>query len=200
MKTNSMVPVTLIIPTCNRHDDLINTIKSYLSSPTLPAEIIIVDQSNLDVFAITKNALLSVLAQYSGTIKIIRLEEKSLTKARNVGLKEATNNIIIFSDDDIELFEDTILETYSLMLSPKYVLCGALDKNTQLIGSKLKTLGSCLAGRKEWKQRHIGCVSKSIYGSYPYENLTKETETRWAMGYFFSIKKDFAMQNNLSFD
>ena len=200
MKNNNLVPVSLIIPTCNRHDDLLNTISSYLSASTLPAEIIIVDQSDEDVFNNTKKDLTSKLSRYSISLKIIRLDEKSLTKARNIGLCHATNNIIIFSDDDIELFEDTVLNTYSLMLSPEYVMCGALDKNTHLNGSKLKILVSCLIGRKEWKQRHIGCVSKSVYGSYPYEQLKGETETRWAMGYFFSIKKDFATQNKLLFD
>ena len=199
MKDKKIVDITLVIPTCNRSSDILSSLESYFSGISLPSEIIVVDQSNDCEHEIISNGI-NKLNEKFNIINLIRINEKSSTKARNVGLIKAKNDIVVFSDDDVNIYKDTIGETFKIMSRDDYGMCGGLDKHNKYHSNFLSSFLSCLVGRKTLNQIHSGCVTKSIYGSYPYKTINKETNTKWAMGYYFSIKKTFAFKRNLYFD
>lgn len=106
------VDISVIIPTMNRPNTLINTVKSYIEKKYIPSEIIIIDQtSNSKILKETINILNSM----HKNIIYIYQEFPSSTKARNTGINVAKNDLIVFSDDDIEIFEETLFSINDIM-------------------------------------------------------------------------------------
>jgi glycosyltransferase involved in cell wall biosynthesis len=96
---------SIIIPTCNRKNELIIAIKSILVQTWTPYEIIIIDQSDDEEV----NKLIDEAISNSGKqIKFIYIRQsyKNSAHARNKGMSLATGDIISFFDDDVVLFDD----------------------------------------------------------------------------------------------
>ncbi|MDO8281322.1 MAG: glycosyltransferase [Thermodesulfovibrionia bacterium] len=114
-----MMTISVAIPTKNRCEDLLNTLKSILIQAYLPSEIIIVDQN---ISPDVNNAVLSLFNNLDESTKsgislkyIHATEITGLAQARNVALKRNKSDILLFLDDDVLLEEDFIfhiLETY----------------------------------------------------------------------------------------
>jgi GT2 family glycosyltransferase len=89
--------ITVALATMNRPQQLRQCVAAILSGRTLPADIIIVDQSTDDRTA--------ELVDASGwraiaPIRYIRQERKGLASCRNTALVHATQPIVAFTDDD----------------------------------------------------------------------------------------------------
>lgn len=185
--------ISLIIPTRNRIEVLMRTIESILSKDNIPDEIIIIDQSDKPI-SIDINSLKTYT-----TIRLIYQEVPSLTKARNRGISEAKNNILLFCDDDIILLNDCI-ERICFYMEDNVALIAGNDQLTKKQAGKfdIEELISSIffKGKINSKKGYVcrrGCV-----GRYPRTDKTIETE--WAMGYFFAIRKDVAVEANIMFD
>ena len=98
--------LSLIIPTLNRQRDLPQCLDSIIKNTLLPDEIIIVEQGNVEKTQ-------QVCEKFNSKVKIelIPLQEKSLCKARNVGIDEAKGSIILFLDDDSTIHKEYIQKT-----------------------------------------------------------------------------------------
>ena len=187
------IPVTLIIPTLNRPDSLANTLQSFFSCAYFPEQLVVVDQSDDEYFK--KNSeLLEKFYLICSTIHY-RQKERSLTKARNNGIKLSTNEIVIYSDDDIIVNDNTLLNTYLMLQKNEVSLVGGINSNSQ----KSKSFIGYLLGFKSFKNRRIGHVTKSMFGRFPIKYF-HETPTMWAMGYYFGIKKSLVSKWNISWD
>lgn len=105
--------ISVIIPTCNRVQDLKKTLDSLLKQTIFPDEVIIVDDSDDRE---TKN-MLKKDKQSEIQYKYIRKAgEKSGAISRNIGIKNAMGDIIFFFDDDVILennYIEKILEIYA---------------------------------------------------------------------------------------
>ncbi len=99
------IPISVIIPTYNRADRILNSINSVLNQTYRDLEVIIVDDGSTDntgevISKITDNRL-----------RYHRLEEnKGAANARNIGVALAKNSIIAFNDSD-DIWHDNKLET-----------------------------------------------------------------------------------------
>lgn len=99
--------VSVIIPTKNRSADLLIAFRSLLRQTVLPIQIVVVDQSPDD------GAVSSLKAELCG-IRCVRLDyvhDPSLNgaaAARNRAMDQATGDIWLFLDDDVELESDFI--------------------------------------------------------------------------------------------
>ena len=192
MKANS---VSLVIPTLNRPESLERTLKTYFDSNCYPDEVIIIDQSN-SVEARRKNK--TILKQYTSKSKCKYLyqEKPSLTAARNLGIKNVSSDLIVFSDDDIDVFKDTILKVKNAFMDESIAMIGGIDidnnQNDGLIG--------CLFGTKSLIRINEGHVTKSVLGRFPRKFTTNRVPTMWAMGFFFVVKRDLVRKWNLEFD
>lgn len=95
------IPVTAILPTCNRHEILQRTLESLNEQNHFPQELIIVDASddyNLIEFIVRAINLQSDVIH-------IKARKKGSASQRNEGMEHSNNQYIFFFDDDI-IFED----------------------------------------------------------------------------------------------
>ena len=88
--------ISLIIPSCNDHEQIQKQFKNLTSWKVLPNEIIIVDSSDQNI-SIEKIKEIS-LDNQSIKIKIIHKENLYPGHARNIGIKNSKNDILAFLD------------------------------------------------------------------------------------------------------
>lgn len=188
------LPLCVIIPTMNRPNALYDTLKTMLLNQCIPAQIIIVDQSNVEDYRIENEAVINELRLITN-ITYLYQEIPCLTKARNYGLMYSEYDIVICSDDDVLVKEDTLMNIYNIMQDGSVAMIGGLDTNMGKSNSRL----AYLFGTKSRKKKNIGHVTKSIHGRYP-NYVIGEVETEWAMGYFFVIRKSLVQRYNLKWD
>lgn len=204
MKTNgqSLLEITLVIPTRNRPNDLMKTLLSFLSQHSLPNEIIVVDQSSPKQAQNVSEEISRIRCLFPNVLlRLLSLDQPSLTKARNVALRQAKNNIVLFSDDDVLLLNDALQTVFELMNRPNCAMVGGLNANDYLSRApRIRSLLSCFIGRRSLFHQKQGSVTKAIYGMFPQRIFNGEVDTRWAMGFFFSVKKDLSKKWGLLFD
>lgn len=189
-----LISATVIIPTYNRIRALLNTLKSICSCSVLPDEVIIVDQS--ENAKVNEKIIEEFSKQYyKGRLINLILNIPSSTKARNIGLSSASNDIIIFMDDDVEVDDDIFENSFYYMNRTSYSMVGGLDKLAAPNGK----IFPYLFGMRSWRLRNQGHVTMSMFGRYPTE-VEDEVNTQWAMGYCFAVKKSLTNKWNLKFD
>lgn len=178
-----ILPITVIIPTMNRPLSLDRTLNNISEASVVPQQIVVIDQTDEEV---VRNQNKSILDR--NTIIPIKTYEyqsvKSLTKARNRGLTKAMNEIIVFSDDDVDVYADTFMNIAKLMQDEKVAMIAGLDELTE----NSKTNIGYILGTKSFLKRNIGHVTYSMLGRYP-DNIISQIETQWAQGYFFVVRK-----------
>lgn len=101
-----MVSLSVVIPSYNRGEVLLETIGFLQNQRVQPNEIIVVDQTDYS----EQDLILKQLKSYDqdGVIRLVRREEPSIPKAMNCGLLLATSDFVLFLDDDIRLKQDFI--------------------------------------------------------------------------------------------
>ncbi len=90
--------ITVAIPTYRRERVLVETLQYLLALQPPPAEILVLDQTEQHEAATT--AALQGMAD-AGAIRWVRLTEPSIPQAMNQGLLLATQEVVLFLDDDI---------------------------------------------------------------------------------------------------
>ncbi len=188
-----VLSISVLIPTMNRPKALKRTIDSYLKGSLIPNEIIIIDQSNQNEFIEKIKNFLRTIRQTE--IVYYHQDLASLTIARNKGLSLAKNEVIVWSDDDVDVYEDTLKNVANIMCDKSVSMIGGLDDNMGVSKSKL----GYLIGTKSFIKREIGHVTLSMLGRYP-DRVNGEVKTEWAMGYFFVIRKSLTMKWHLAWD
>ena len=91
--------ISVIIPTCARPDMLVDCVASILANGFEDFEIIIVDQDR-------HGGLKELLARRfpdEGRLVYLLLEQPHASRARNLGIEHARGEIVVFSDDDVEV-------------------------------------------------------------------------------------------------
>lgn len=90
--------ISVVIPTYQREQVLLDTIAYLLGLNPAPAEILVVDQTREHEPAVAQT--LSQLEE-AKKIRWICLPEPSITHAMNVGLEQSRQEVVLFLDDDI---------------------------------------------------------------------------------------------------
>lgn len=188
------LPISIIIPTFNREEALkrtLSTIDEY--SEMVPDEVIVVDQS---IQLETRKRIRDCCDEFASIkCRYIFLETPSTTKARNVGVQNAGNDILVFMDDDVDVNGDTLGNLYELLRDESIAMVGVIDETLPTSGG---TLG-CLFAMKSYRNRNIGHVTKALLGRYP-QKVNGTVDTMWAMGFCFAVKKQYVTKWNLLFD
>ncbi len=190
----SKLRISLLIPTMNRPLALKRTLQNYFQGDNYPSQVVVVDQSEEDVIAKEIKDILSVYSDIVDTL-YIRQEVPSLTKARNVALKYAKEEIVVCSDDDVDVYEYTLQNVLKVFEKSEIAMIAGLDDNAETNKSKI----GYFLGFKSLKNRKIGHVTKSMLGRYP-RFVFGQVETQWAMGYFFAFRKSLAEKYHLAWD
>lgn len=165
-----MPQISIIIPTINRYADLKNTIADLNKQSVTDFEIIIIDQTDIEI------------AETITGKNIVYLHKtfKSASKARNVGLLEAKSPIVLFLDDDV------IIENI-------YFLKAHLDNfenDSQLSG----VFGAVLSTKKDFVSKLPDKVSNKYLGwMYFPKNYDKPFKIGNGISCNLSVRKSYAI-------
>ena len=115
--------ISAVIPTFNRGHCLLRAINSILAQTTPVDEIIIVDDGSNDKTydLLLKSELLDTRGQVPN-IRYLYQENKGVSAARNLGIKEAENEYIALLDSD-DAWIETKIERQVLKLEEKKLSC-----------------------------------------------------------------------------
>ena len=118
-----MMNVSAVIPTFNRGHCLLRAINSVLAQTTPVDEIIVVDDGSDDKTydLLVKSELLDMRGQLPN-IRYLYQENKGVSAARNLGIKEAENEYIALLDSD-DAWAETKIERQALKLEKKKFSC-----------------------------------------------------------------------------
>jgi GT2 family glycosyltransferase len=95
---NGLAPsdVSVVVCTCDRHDDLRRCIAAIEACDPQPREIIVVDNS-------TGPGVVGDMLAGHPRVRVVRETRRGLSRARNTGLATATGAVVAFTDDDVEV-------------------------------------------------------------------------------------------------
>lgn len=118
-----MMNVSAVIPTFNRGHCLLRAINSILAQTTPVDEIIVVDDGSDDKTydLLVKSELLDMRGQMPN-IRYLYQENKGVSAARNLGIKEAEHEYIALLDSD-DAWVETKIERQLLKLEAKKLSC-----------------------------------------------------------------------------
>lgn len=187
--------ISIIIPTMNRNETLKETISSLVSSQVLPLELIIVDQSNTPGMA---EDIQNCLKNLPFAVKYTHLEKPSLTIARNVGAEMASGNVLVCMDDDVTVPQKVLGNIEKIFSDEKVAIIAGFDLNSGTGGTPQAKLGYLFL-RKSRSQEFKGYVTAGLYGHIT-QQFEQTTDTDWAMGFFFVIRKDLLKKWNIQWD
>ena len=104
--------ISIIIPAYNCEETIVRCVDSILRLTWGNKEIIIIDDGSTD-------ATPDILKGYGGYIRIIRTPNAGPSRARNIGVREATGEFIAFTDSDCIVAEDWLDELFRGFVSEK---------------------------------------------------------------------------------
>jgi GT2 family glycosyltransferase len=114
-------PASLIVCSRNRPQLLVDTVHSILSAQTLPAELIVVDQSD------RPNPELEQMPPRAGCqVRYLWTRTAGLSRANNLGIEAAHTDLLVFTHDDVFVSADWLeaIVTALLAAGPRSVVTG----------------------------------------------------------------------------
>lgn len=196
-----ILPISVVIPTLNRAHALERTVACLMSQDCVPQQIIVVDQSQEPAVRVANQDVLSAYASVVST-KYMFQSEASLTKARNLGVQHCECDIVIFSDDDVDVNADTLSNVFEIMQDDMVALIGGLNDSSRIEVNTSRSLYNIMGyawGTKSYIHRDKGYVTLSMLGRYP-DSISDQVDTMWAMGYFFVIRKTLVDRWRVAWD
>jgi GT2 family glycosyltransferase len=198
--TGDSMRVSIVIPTYNRVDDLSACLKSIGCQTTLPKEVIIVDDSDTVAVQHFIESLRDEFQKIGVSLEHIRnTAGKSLTIARNVGIKYAKGDIILFLDDDVVLDERYIKEILAIYSCfPSAMGVQGLITNIQKPNNIVSLFNRLFyLGHNEVLQSRVLPSASCTYPSIP-DGYQLSVPCEWLSGCNQSYRKDVFL--SLQFD
>ncbi len=179
----SNIKFSVIVPVYNVEKYLDECIDSVLNQDYCNLELMLCDDGSTD----KSGEICDSFAKKDQRVKVFHLENKGASAARNVGIKEATGDYIIFLDSD-DYWEINCLGEIAKTLS---------DSNVDVLAFRVKQI-------TESKEEIAIYPSVAIYGGckndtkkwYDYFNRNIKC---WGIPWNKAIKLDFIKENNLCF-
>jgi GT2 family glycosyltransferase len=147
----SLPPATLIVCSRNRPEFLRDAIESVFKGTEVPAEIIVIDQSD-DAHP----ALSARPARRGCTVRHINTPTRGASVARNLGIELAEHDLLVFADDDV-----LVADTWYAALVSALALSGAQTVVTgRVLPSEAEAAGAFQLTLKtdECEQRYTGRI------------------------------------------
>jgi len=116
--------LSVIVPTYNRHNDLEECLRSLFEMKQPPDEVIVVDSCSTD-------GTYELVKQFQA--KYLCIRERSMVKARNVGLRHATGDVVAYIDDDV-----IVSESWSIHILDSYE-----DEKVGGVGGRVLPYSTC---------------------------------------------------------
>src|SRR5215471_6223333 len=107
---NARLPVSVVVPTVGRVDQLRSCLDSLAACEPRPSEVLVVDQSG-------DPALLALVSDYSAAgARVVPCPGRGVSKGRNLGIREAAHEIVLVTDDDCTVEPDWVGTAWRLMV------------------------------------------------------------------------------------
>jgi glycosyltransferase involved in cell wall biosynthesis len=87
-------PVTVVVPTRDRPEQLAACLESVLSALHPGDEVVVVDSASLNARAV------ATVARAAGAV-LVRCEQPGVDRARNAGWRAGSHPVVLFTDDDV---------------------------------------------------------------------------------------------------
>ena len=113
--------ISVIICTMNRENDLLECIESISQQTLLPHEVLIIDDGAIDQEYLEKYKKLLEPKRVNFFYKMKTKNNKGLTFSRNLGMKYAIGDYIMFLDDDVVIEKNYIANIMDIFLSHRGV-------------------------------------------------------------------------------
>lgn len=174
---------SLVIGTLGRVGSLVSLLNSLLLQKYKNFEVIIVDQN-------PDNLLFEPVQQFITKIKIIHLQcDPGISKARNLGIKYSTGDIIAFPDDDCWYDSSVLEDAYNFFYSNLDLdgLTGiCIDAHGKHSAGKFDEIPGLVTFENVWRR----AISTTIFVRKSYaitsdgfdEKLGLGSNTRWQSG------------------
>ncbi len=108
--------ISVIIPTYNRAEMVVQAVESVLTQTLVPQEVIVIDDGSTD-------DTLEKLAIFQNDIRVFHQEQRGVSAARNLGIRRASGEWLAFLDSD-DLWKPKKLERQSEELKKtSYFVC-----------------------------------------------------------------------------
>lgn len=130
--------ISVIIPTHNRAEMVVQAVESVLAQSLAPEEVIVVDDGSTD-------ETVEKLAAFENEIKVIQQAQRGVSAARNLGIQHAREEWLAFLDSD-DLWKPGKLERQS----------AELEKSSDLV---------CYTD-EEWRKNGLWKNQKKIHQKY----------------------------------
>lgn len=105
MKENRSIEISIIIPVYNAEKFLSNCLDSIINQSYSDFEIIIVDDGSTD----RSRDIYLKYSELDSRIKILQQENKGVSIARNIGIKESKGEFLVFIDSDDIIKNDMLM-------------------------------------------------------------------------------------------
>ena len=154
------VDVSVVIPTMNRPDSLLRTLDHIITSDCVPSQIIVVDQSQTGEMQEANKVVVEKCSNNVVKIEYYYQSMPSLTKARNYGFSFVKNEIVVFSDDDVDVKKDTFSNIIALFSDKNLAMAGAVNEGEE---NNSASVLSHIFGMASFRKRNIGHMARACY-------------------------------------
>lgn len=179
--------ISIIVPIYNIQENYLRQcIESLINQTMQSIEIILIDDGTPD----NGGGVCDEYSQKDHRIVVIHKENEGVSIARNIGIKVAKGQYIMFVDADDILEKNTcevIYESFSKSKSDFLVFKYALSKQLYYNTRKIE----CITDRNKYKQYQLSVIDSK----YHIDNMEYLIGSPWAK--LFS--KDFLINNNIEF-
>jgi len=170
--TSEHLKLSIVIVTYNRHKDLVECLDSIYEMNNPPFETIVVDSCSDDDTQKVKDLY---------PVRFKTIDERSMVRARNIGITLAKGDIVAFLDDDVLVHSDWsryLLETYT-------------TNQIGAVGGRVIPDGSSTSHFQKVRVTDVGKVSQTglVIGNYDTP-LESSVEVDSLIGCNMSFKKD----------
>ena len=168
--------VSVIIPTLNRAQVLLDVLGDILKQKYPNFEVIVVDQTSK-----TQKDVLQFIDKNRAKIKYFHLLKKGSSYARNVGAKKAQGEIIIFLDDDIRINNPNFIS---------YHISNFSDPHIAVVGGRVVEDFKM----KDPHRKEVGKIKFFGLVDLPYFDATQRLEIDRAPGGNMSFRKEIFLK------
>lgn len=188
-----------VIATRNRHDHLLETVRSLARQTVLPAELCIVDSSGETP---VREEIERLCARVGLPLEYVHPAPRGLTVQRNLGIDRTTGDPVFLVDDDIRMEPDVheeILAEYDRW-GPELGGVRATPLRPPPAG-RLSMLWRRLFGLDRWEPQGSGRMRAGFFSeavTAPAEVRRVESFTGWFMSYRREVFEHERFDENLS--
>ena len=192
--------LSVVIATYRRASSLERTLATISEQCCLPDEVIVVDQSPSEE-KVAVETVVQKAAKSGLNVRLIWSDVPSSTRARNLGLDAAGGDWVVFSDDDVDWPKGVTSDFIAKVdKTPELVMLAARDTHasSRPLPAWRRVLSALFLTNTFFPLRS-GKLLACMQARYP-QPIVGDTETEWAIGYWFAVDRHFVAERRLRFD